>query len=172
MKKSIKILVALFVFSCSLSAQTEYQYAVNDQIYEIGTGLSLNYYSENIGLMIDSYHFFDASRYGLDKVLLKIGGGFNYRLNDEFKEDPIGFTGTASLGYIYEVDNITIRSIYNFGTGITADYTYMSLNTHAVGLTLYLLLNEYIIGLGTGIIVAGPYELYSPYMRVNIGLSF
>ncbi len=172
MKKLIKILMIVFVFSCSLSAQTQYQYSVNNQVYEIGTGLSLNYYSENIGIMIDSYHFFDASRYGLDKVLLRIGGGLNYRLNDKFKEDPIGFIGTASLGYIYEIDNITIRSIYNFGTGITADYTYVSLNMQAVGATLYLLLNEYIIGLGTGIIIAGPYELFAPYMRVNIGLSF
>ena len=203
MKKFTKVLCLFFIFSSLVYTQmyeaknftNEYGEYTNAgiKIYEIGTGISFNYFHENTGLIVDSYHFFNAFNNQSDKLLIRFGMGFNYSLGNPtnnmgnaVNNFPIGAIITGSLGYVYVLNDINIRGLKEFGAGFSLDYSYVSSTSsitvagnvasiQTAGVTLQLLLNHYLIGLGTGAIFdikAGNLPLASPYARVSFGITF
>ncbi|MGL5955914.1 MAG: hypothetical protein ACRC0X_04835 [Brevinema sp.] len=137
-------------------------------IYQIGTGLSLNYFDHNIGVMIDSLHFFNAPHRPFDKALLKIGMGLDYGFTHD--NNP-GFILSTGIGYIYIQDQSNINSLLDqFGGGFTVDYQYINFNAHSVGLTLYLTMDEYIVGFGGGAVLAQGSAF--PYIKASFALIF
>jgi hypothetical protein len=199
MKCFTKVFVMLlFLFSFSLYGQVKH---LDRDIYSIGTGLSTTYFNRNAGLVVDSYHFFNARGKPNHKGFFKIGLGFNLaadRLLDD-TESPMGFLGNVSIGYMCMIDDVLTDILYSFGAGISVDYSYaystsypMSIITspdsvpgldenfidlmkhkQLLGVTLYLQFNEAIVGVGTGIIVSlDPSEVLSPYGRISLGMVF
>ncbi len=203
MKKFTKILCVFFIFSSIVYSQTyEAKNFTNEngettnsrtKIYEIGTGLSFNYFHENLGLIVDSYHFFNAFNNQSDKLLFRFGMGFNYSLANPTNSKgkfinsfPVGAIITGSLGYVYLLNDINIRGLKEFGAGFSIDYSYISSTSsinlegnvasiQTAGLTLQFVLNHYLIGLGTGAVFdvqSGTLPLASPYARVSFGITF
>lgn len=197
MKKISKMLCILFALS-SIAYGQEYiarnsaNANNNDKIYYVGTGMSFNYSYQNMGVIVDSYHFFNAFNNPNDKLLIRFGMGLNYNYNmfpDEV-QDPsianysIGAIITASLGYVYVLNNVDFRGLNEFGAGFTIDYTYIStkpsteniMSIQTMGVTLQITLNEYLIGLGAGAVITDiePESLLlgSPYARINFGITF
>jgi len=198
MKKLTKMLCMFFVFSSVIYGQAYVAQSsdTNDadiKIYDIGTGLSFNYFYENIGIIVDSYHFFNAFNNKNDKIFLKFGMGMNYSIgnptnaiNEPIETSPLGVIITGSLGYMVSIHDFNLRGLKEFGAGIALDYTYIgstsSVHTagdiasiQTAGLTLQLVLNEYLVGLGAGVVVgvqSGRLDLASPYARVSFGIIF
>lgn len=206
MKQVIKMVFIFSVFSSTLYSQgftaynpdeeEEVQTDETGKMYSIGTGLSFNYLYENLGLIVDSYHFFDVlGNNSPDKIILKAGLGFNYSLgnptdvsNDPIDPSPIGIIATGSLGYFYVLnqERITDSRFKQLGIGLTFDYSFIasssSIHTestisslHTIGATVYFKLDAYLIGLGSGTVVgvkSGRLDLYTPYTRINFGVVF
>lgn len=200
MKKLTKMLCVFFALSSIIYGQTYLaENSVTNstdtetKIYDIGTGLSLNYFYENIGIIVDSYHFFNAFGNRNDKLFLKLGMGINYSMgnptntiNEPIETSPVGFIVTGSLGYMVSIYDFNLRGLEEFGAGIAIDYTHIgstsSIHTagdiasiQTLGITLQLVLNEYLVGLGTGVVVAvqsGRLPLSSPYAKISFGIIF
>ena len=196
MKKFTKFLCVFFIFSSIVYGQVyEAKNSANGniKIYEIGTGLSFNYFHENVGIVVDSYHFFNPFNNQSDRLLIRFGMGLNYSLGNptnkvgtSINNSPIGAIITASLGYVYILTNVNIRGLETFGAGFSIDYSYLTSSSsinlagdvasiQTMGLTLQLTLNEYLVGLGTGVAVdvkLGNLPLASPYARISFGITF
>jgi len=142
-----------------------------EKYYSIGTGISLNYTAGNFGFIVDSYHLFHSQSRPFDKALIKLGLGVNY--NFESKVPPnTGFTLVTSLGYIYIQNQYHQLSLLKqFGAGFTLDYTMINTTSHGLGVTIYLLLNNFLLGFGGGAIIISDGDL-QPYIMSSFGVTF
>ena len=140
--------------------------------YSIGTGVSLNYTAENFGFIVDSYHLFHSQSRPFDKALIKLGLGVNYNFNPLENQTSTGFTLVTSLGYIYIQNQYHQLSLLKqFGAGFTIDYTMINATSHGLGVTVYLLLNNFLLGFGGGAVITSNGNL-QPYIMSSFGVTF
>ncbi|MGL4347543.1 MAG: hypothetical protein ACRCR9_05640 [Chitinophagaceae bacterium] len=135
-------------------------------IYTIGTGVSLSYFNGNMGIGIDSLHLFHSPYRPFDKALLKVGMGVDY----DFNSNP-SFNFSTSIGYLYVQNQYHPKSLLSqFGTGFSIDYTLINTKGHAIGASLYVALNRYLLGVGGGVV----FERASvfPYVGTSFALTF
>ena len=66
---------------------------------------------------------------------------------------------------------LPICSLESFGTGVSLDYQYISPDTHNAGATLYISLEQYLLGLGAGVTFTGV-QKGSPYVKFDFAITF
>ncbi len=143
-----------------------------NKVYSIGTGISLNYTKDNLGFMVDSYHLFHSQSRPFDKTFMKLGLGVNYDFNPYVGQTSTGFTLVSSIGYLYIQNQYhQLSFLKQFGAGFTLDYTMINSTSHGIGLSLYLLLNNFLLGLGGGAIIS-PDGDTQPYIMSSFGITF
>ena len=163
--------VTISNFAIEIS-QTESTPPIAKKNYSIGTGISLNYTARNLGFILDSYHLFHSQSRPFDKALIKLGLGVNYDFNPLANQINTGFTLVTSLGYIYIQNQYHQLSLLKqFGAGFTVDYTMINTTSHGVGVTVYLLLNNFLLGFGGGVVIPSNSDL-KPYIMSSFGVTF
>ncbi|MGL4676902.1 MAG: hypothetical protein ACRCWI_04450 [Brevinema sp.] len=136
--------------------------------YTIATGLSFSYFSENIGVGIDSLHLFYSPERPFDKALLKFGMGVDYDFNNAHNPS---FNFSTAIGYLYVQNQYHPKSLLNlFGTGFSIDYTLINTRGHSIGASLYIVLNQYLLGVGGGAVFER--EKVVPYLSTSFALTF
>lgn len=158
----------MFILCIISSTKT---FAALPKSYSIATGVSLNYFSENIGVMLDSYHFIGIPKNPKDYVLFRIGLGVNQTMPSDDTDSYSGLIGSTSIGYLY-LDNYFDRlSLNRIGAGIAIDIGVINLSEFQLGGSGYLILDNFLLGIGAGVVI-GMTALLTPYMKVSIGISF
>ena len=162
---SILFSIAVSNFAVELNQKT-------NNVYSIGTGLSFNYKDDSLGFMIDSYHLFHFQLRPSDKLLVKLGFGFNYNNNPIIDQMNVNLTFTTSLGYLYILSQShQLSHLKKFGVGFTIDYTMINTTTHGVGATIYTLVNPFLLGLGGGFVLSSNVD-FQPYIMSSVGFTF
>ncbi len=173
------MLLSLFI-ATSAYAQVGVGSLNERSVYDIGTGLSVNYFDGYMGINVESIHLFRDVERPFDNAFLKIGMGANidYGKNDS-DSTGVGFNLLASAGYLYVQDQYHEKSILSkFGTGVTVDYTYINTANkkeiyHGIGATLYVVVNKYFVGLGGGVVLLeSDVKDFSPYINASFALAF
>ena len=142
-----------------------------NSVYSIGTGASLNYTKDNLGFIVDSYHLFHSQSRPFDKAFMKLGLGVSYDFNPAIGQTSTGFTLVSSIGYLYIQNQYhELSFLEQLGAGFTVDYTMINSTSHGVGATLYLLLNNFLLGIGGGAIFSS--EGAQPYIINSFGVTF
>ena len=173
--QSSRILLLSMFFSIAI---TNFAVEVNqnntqktNKVYSIGTGVSLNFTKSNLGFVVDSYHLFHSQSQPFDKVFMKLGLGVSYEFNPPIGQTSTGFTLVTSLGYLYIQNQYHQSSLLKqFGAGFTVDYTMINTTSHGIGISVYLLLNNLLLGLGGGAIISS--DGAQPYVMSSFGVTF
>ena len=165
---SMFFLITVSNFAVEVSQNTQ----KTNTIYSIGTGVSLNYTQANLGFMVDSYHIFHSQSRPFDKAFMKLGLGVNYDFNPAIGQTSTGFTMVTSLGYLYTQNQYhQLSFLQQLGAGFTLDYTMINSTSHGVGVSIYLLLNNFLLGLGGGALIPSGEDL-QPYVMSSFGVTF
>lgn len=158
-------------FSYGVELTRTEEIAEKNKTYAIGTGITFNYVAQNYGIMIDSYHLFNSVSRPFDKALLRIGLGVNYDTAPIGTMPHTGFLFNVSIGYLYTQNQFhQLTNLRHFGTGVSLDYTMINTDTQGIGVSLYVVLNQTIVGLGGGIIIET--GGMAPYFRTSIAITF
>ncbi len=167
------MLLSLF-FVTSAYAQVGVGSLNERSMYDIGTGLSVSYFDNYVGVNVESIHLFRNVERPFDNAFVKIGMGANIDLDRN-----VGFNLLASAGYLYVQDQYHEKSILSkFGTGATVDFTYIDtakIDTplFGVGTTLYVVINKYFVGLGGGVIIPQRnYTNVTSYVNTSFAIAF
>ncbi len=138
-------------------------------IYQIGTGVSLTYFSGTVGFNVDSLHLFHDPARPFDKALLKVGMGMDYQFDNS---EYVGFNFGASLGYLYIQNQYHPKSVLSqFGAGVTFDFGLINTRGYNLGATLYLVLNKFLVGVsGGGVLLDDGYK--GPYLSLSFALLY
>ncbi len=165
----MKIIALLILFiTTNIHAQVDISNKQKPSTYYIGTGISASYFEDQPNVAVESLHFFRDVKKPFDHALIKFGIGINFELNSS--ERP-SYNFLTSVGYMYMQEQYHARSqLSRFGTGVTLDYTLVNTTGHAIGTTLYIVLNEFIVGIGGGGIITS--EKTHPYINTSFAVVF
>ena len=153
-------------FAIEFNQQTNKFYSIG---YSMGIGASLNYKDNSLGSMIDYYNLFHFQSRPFDNLLIKLGFGFNYNTNPITDQMTANFSFTTSIGYIYiQNQSHKLSHLEKFGAGFTIDYIMINPTSHGVGITVYTMLDRFLLGLGGGAIIPSN-EGFQPYVMGSIG---
>ncbi len=169
------ILLSLFI-ATSTYAQVGVGSLNERSMYDIGTGLSMNYYDGYVGINIESLHFFRNLDRPFDNAFLKVGMGANVNINPDEGKTYTGFNFLTSIGYLYVQDQYHEKSVLNkFGTGATLDYSLIDTKNHGIGATLYVVVNGFFIGIGGGAVILRDEDAtdkITPYVNGSFAIAF
>ena len=171
-----RILLFSVFFSITISNFAVESYQKTNKFYSIGysigTGVSLSYKDIGMGSMIDTYHLFHFESNPFDKIIVKLGIGFNYNDNPIKDQMTANFSFATSIGYLYiQNQSHPLSHLKSFGVGFTVDYTLISTTSHGIGVTIYTLLNPFLLGIGGGAVIPSNGE-FQPYVMGSMGFIY
>ena len=168
----LRILLLNMFFLITVSNFATESTQKTNKIYSIGTGISLNYKGSDFGFMIDYYNILHFRSRPFDKLLIKLGIGLNYNSNPLVDQMTANITFVTSIGYLYvQKQSHQLSHLKQFGVGFTVDYTMITTTSHGIGVTVYTVLNPFLLGLGGGFVLSSHVD-FQPYVMSSIGFTF
>ena len=173
--KLLRILLLSMLFLISVSnfaSEFNQETQQINIIYSIGTGVSLNYNADSLGFMVDYFNIFHFQSHPFNKLLVKLGFGLNYNFNPIVDQMTANFSFTTSIGYLYiQYQYHSLSELQRFGAGFTVDYTMISATSHGLGITVYTVLNRFLLGLGGGAVFSSNSNA-QPYIMSSFGFTY
>ena len=171
-----RILLLSILFSITVSNfavdSTQQQNDFYSLGYSMGIGTSLSYKDSSWGSTIDLYNIFHFRSRPFDKLLIKLGVGFNYNTDLPISQMTADFSFATSIGYLYIQNQYhPLSKFKKFGAGVTIDYTMNNSFSHSVGASVYAVLNRMLFGIGVGAVFTSERDI-QPYVMSSLGFTF